>query len=48
MPRIERGKIEDIHLLRFVILMCTLGVSVNSLLGLKEQEELLEKMEQEA
>jgi hypothetical protein len=36
--RIERGKIEDIHLSRFVILMRTLGVSANYLLGLKEQE----------
>ena len=37
--RIERGKIEDIHLSRFVILMRTLGVSVNYLLGLKEEGE---------
>ena len=34
--RIERGKIEDFHLSRFVILMHTLGVSANYLLGLKE------------
>ena len=46
--RIERGKIEDIHLSRFVTLMRTLGVSANYLLGLKEQEECLEKVEQEA
>jgi len=37
--RIERGKIEDIHLSRFVILMRTLGVSANYLLGLKEEGE---------
>ena len=46
--RIERGKIEDIHLSRFVILMRTLGVSANYLLGLKGQEESLAKVEQEA
>ena len=46
--RIERGKIEDIHLSRFVILMRTLGVSANYLLGLKGQEEPLEKVEQGA
>src|SRR5215475_10782977 len=39
--RIERGKIEDIHLSRFVILMRTLEVSNNYLLGLQEQEEPL-------
>ena len=45
--RIERGKIEDIHLSRFVILMRTLGVSANYLLGLKEggeQEETATKI----
>ena len=46
--RIERGKIEDIHLSRFVILMRTLGVSANYLLGLKGQEEPLEMVEQGA
>ena len=46
--RIERGKIEDIHLSRFVILMRTLGVSANCLLGLKGQAESLEMVEQEA
>jgi hypothetical protein len=46
--RTERGKIEDIHLSRFVILMRTLGVSANYLLGLKGQEESLAKVEQEA
>ena len=45
--RIERGKIEDIHLSRFVILMRTLGVGADYLLGLKEQEESLEKVGQE-
>ena len=45
--RIERGKIEDIHLSRFVILMRTLGVGADYLLGLKEQEEPLEKVGQE-
>ena len=45
--RIERGKIEDIHLSRFVILMRALGVGADYLLGLKEQEELLEKVGQE-
>ena len=43
---IERGKIEDIHLSRFVILMRTLGVSANYLLGLQEREEPLEQVEQ--
>ena len=46
--RIERGKIEDIHLSRFVTLMRTLGVGADYLLGLKEQGESLEKVEQEA
>ena len=46
--RIERGKIEDIHLSRFVILMRTLGVGADYLLGLKEQEELFVKVGQEA
>ena len=45
---IEQGLIEDIHLSRFVILMRTLGVSANYLLGLKGQEESLEMVEQEA
>ncbi len=45
--RIERGKIEDIHLSRFVILMHALGVGADYLLGLKEQEEPLEKVGQE-
>jgi len=45
--RIERGKIEDIHLSRFVTLMQTLGVSANYLLGPKEggeQEETATKI----
>jgi predicted XRE-type DNA-binding protein len=33
--RIERGKIQDIHLSRFVVLMRTLGVSADYLLGLE-------------
>jgi len=45
--RIERGKIEDIHLSRFVILMRTLEVGADYLLGLKEQWEPLEKVGQE-
>src|SRR5713101_7231134 len=46
--RIERVKIEDIHLSRFVILMRTLGVGADYLLGLKEQEEPFVKVGQEA
>lgn len=46
--RIERGKIEDIHLSRFVILMRTLGVGADYLLGLKDHKEPSEKVEQEA
>jgi transcriptional regulator with XRE-family HTH domain len=46
--RIERGKIEDIHLSRFVILMRTLGVGADYLLGLKDYKEPSEKVEQEA
>ena len=45
--RIERGKIEDIHLSRFVVLMRTLGVGADYLLGLKEHLEPLEKVGQE-
>ena len=37
--RIERGKIEDIYLSRFAILMRPLGVRANYLLGLKEQKD---------
>ena len=33
--RIERGRIQDIHLSRFVTLMRTLGVSADYLLGLE-------------
>ena len=42
--RIERGRIQDIHLSRFVTLMGTLGVSADYLLGLKPEPEELEEV----
>ena len=41
--RIERGKIQDIHLSRFVTLARTLRVTADYLLGLKTEPEELEE-----